>query len=209
MFEFIALCFSVKARIEFLSEMFGVSTLSSSRIFVSGDVSCLCSHSSIAALSYVWPSLVMTGSLRTSCVRGHRNSLGNVRVLAYKPSIAFLSFCEELPNIFSIFNRSFNVHFAIALGFPSYTSTFSRSSFTFDRKSCKSCACFNMCKWICVRVVPSSVFAFFSFWVLPISSVLTRCLVTDCIEPFPSSHPKISPSIFSLLLPLLLLLFAS
>ena len=38
---------------------------------VAGDVSLFLSHASMAERSYVWPSMVKTGSRMSSCVMGH------------------------------------------------------------------------------------------------------------------------------------------
>ena len=47
-----------------------ISFLERSRLPVAGAVSCVLSHASMAERSYVWPSMVKTGSISSSCVIG-------------------------------------------------------------------------------------------------------------------------------------------
>ena len=49
------------------------SILDGSRLPVAGEVSLVLSHSSMAERSYVWPSMVNTGSRMSSCVMGQRS----------------------------------------------------------------------------------------------------------------------------------------
>mmetsp|Transcript_7184 Transcript_7184/g.17864 ORF Transcript_7184/g.17864 Transcript_7184/m.17864 type:complete len:328 (-) Transcript_7184:153-1136(-) len=60
----------------------GISCLLSSSRPVSGEVLWFSSHCSMALRSYVWPSIVLTGSVMISAVIEHMNSLGTSASLA-------------------------------------------------------------------------------------------------------------------------------